>query len=85
VKHNNQPATARTEKATTYQLTQLAAGQHRQRLAEAQRPAERARWPGPPAAPPARPGGCAPSSTPRPPPISDCPPATAGSLSPSND
>jgi hypothetical protein len=66
-----------------YQLTHLAAAQHYQRLAaaEAQRPAGRAHWPGPPAAPnapnggcaalSARPGGYAPSSRPTPQSISD--------------
>jgi len=53
----------------TYQLTQLGHDLYRERLAraEAQRPAEPcSRWPGPPAAPNARPAGYAPSSTPRP-------------------
>ena len=77
-----------------YQLTQLAADRHRQRLAaaEPQHPAQRAlALAGPPAAPsggcaapPARPRGCAPSFTPRPPPISDHPPATASNPSPSH-
>ena len=76
-------------------MYQLASDRHRQRpaAAETQRPpGARSHWPGPPAAPstpnarcaapPARPGGCAPSSTPRPPAISDCPPATAGNPAP---
>ena len=62
-----------------YQLTQLADDRRRQRLAHAgrrrPRASARSRWPGPPAAPsapnatcaapPARPGGCAPSSGPK--------------------
>ena len=44
VEHNGKPATAAKERATMYQLTQLAADRHRQQLAaaEQQRPAERA-------------------------------------------
>ena len=44
VEHNNKPATAAREKATMYQLTQLASDRHRRRLAaaEQQRPAQRA-------------------------------------------
>ena len=59
-----------------YQLTQLAADRHRQRLSQppssSAPPTACSRWPGPPAAPsapsggcaapPARPGGCATSS-----------------------
>jgi len=71
-----------------YQLTQLADDRQRQRLADAeeQRPAhralalaratrraERAEHFGGCTAPPARPGGCAPSSTPRPAVIGDSP------------
>jgi hypothetical protein len=43
VEHNNKPATAAREKATMYQLTQLADDQQGERLAhpEQQRPAQR--------------------------------------------
>jgi len=45
VEHNNRPATVAREKATMYQLTQLADNRQRQRLAHAeqQRPAQRLR------------------------------------------
>jgi hypothetical protein len=45
VEHNNKPATVAREKATMYQLTQVAADRQRQRLAHAgqQRPAQRLR------------------------------------------
>jgi hypothetical protein len=36
VEHNNQPAAAAREKATMYQLTQLAAARHHQRLTHAE-------------------------------------------------
>jgi hypothetical protein len=44
VEHNDTPATAGGQEKAMYQLTQLAAGQHRQRTAEAarQRPGQRA-------------------------------------------